>query len=453
MDRSKQLGEESIGKLLLKFSGPAIVGMLVNALYNIVDRFFVGNWVGPLAISATTVAFPIMNVFMGFSMLVAIGATALISIKLGEKKREEAEFILGNAFILLILVSAFLMISGFTFIKPLLITLGASKEVYPYAYNYMSIIFVGTFFQVLSFGMNNFIRADANPVMAMKTMLIGAILNAILNPIFIIGFHFGIRGSALATIISQFVSMVWVMMYFFRGKSMLKIKKKNMKLSLKTVVEIFSIGVSPFLMQVAASVVSALFNTGLEKYGGDIQVAAMGTITSIAMLILMPIFGINQGAQPIIGYNYGAHKYERVKKALKLAAIAATVICVSGYVFIQLFSVQIISVFNSTDKEFVAAGSWGLRIYLAVLPFIGFQIVSANYFQAVGKSKQAIFLSLSRQVIILIPLILILPHIFGLTGIWAAGPISDFSATVITAIFLYFEMKHLNKKHQDAIMA
>lgn len=450
-DHAKQLGEERISRLLLKFSGPAIVGMLVNALYNIVDRFFVGNFVGPLAISAATVAFPIMIILMAFGMLIAIGATAQISIRLGQNKRDEAEKILGNAFVLLIITGIILMVAGFAFLSKLLVFLGASPEVFPYAYQYTSIILVGTVFQMLSFGLNSLIRGDANPMMAMATMVIAAVLNAILNPICIIGFHMGIRGSALATIISQLVGTIMMLYYFFSGKSMLKILWRNMRLSLKIIIGIFSIGMSPFFMQVAASVVTTLFNTSLERYGGDIAVAAMGTINSIAMLILMPIFGINQGVQPIIGYNYGAKKYDRVKKALKLAIIAATTIATTGFLIVEILPSQIISIFNSADRQFVNTGAHGIRIFLMMLPIIGFQIVSSNYFQAVGKPAYAMLLSLARQVFALIPLILILPGIFGLQGIWSAGPSSDFIASLVTAVFLIREIKHLDDKHEENI--
>jgi putative MATE family efflux protein len=283
------------------------------------------------------------------------------------------------------------------------------------------------------------------------TMLIGTGINLVLNPTFIFGFGWGVRGSALATIISQFVTAAWVLSYFFGKKSTLKIRKENLKLRRDVMLEILAIGLSPFLMQIAASVVTILFNKGHSRYGGDIAVAAMGVINSVANLILMPIFGINQGVQPIIGYNYGARKYARVKHALKIAILAATVVSAAGFLFVELLAPNIISVFNPKDKELINAGAYGIRIYLMMLPIIGFQIVSANYFQAVGKPKYAIFLSLSRQVIVLIPLILILPNFFGLEGVWAAGPSADLVASILTGIFLFLELRHLNRKHEEAI--
>ncbi|QCX33515.1 MATE family efflux transporter [Caloramator sp. E03] len=444
MDRAKQLGEERIGRLLLKFSIPAIVGMIVNALYNIVDRIFVGQGVGSLAISGIAITFPITTVIMAFGMLVGIGSTALVSIRLGQQRRDEAEKIVANALILLVIISLILTVFGLLYKRPILRSFGAGEAVIKYADDYITIILLGVIFQNVGFGMNNLIRADANPKTAMFTMLIGAIANTILDPIFIFVFHQGIKGAAIATIISQALSAAWVLLYFFGKRSMLKIHRKNLYLKKRIILSIFSIGISPFSMQLAASVVTIILNRSLAKYGGDISIAAMGIINSVSMLILMPIFGINQGAQPIIGYNYGAQKYDRVKKTLKLAIIAATSICIVGFIIVELFPVSIISIFNRTDNELIKIGSNGIRIFLAMLPIIGFQIVSSNYFQAVGKPKHSMFLSLSRQVIILIPLLLILPRIFKLKGVWLAGPSADFLSSLITAIFLYVEIRNLN---------
>lgn len=447
MDRSKQLGEEKVGKLLLKFSIPAIVGMLVNALYNIVDRIFVGKGVSELAITAITVAFPISIIIMAFGMLVGIGAAATVSIKLGQKRKDEAEEILGNAFTLIIIVSLGVTILGLIFMEPLLKIFGASEAALPLAKQFISIILIGALLQNVGFGLNNIIRSEGNPKMAMSTMLIGAILNTIFNPIFIFVLHTGVRGSALATIVSQTVCSIWVIQYFTKGKSTLKLKTNNFKLKRGIVRQIFSIGLSPFLMQLAASVITIILNKGLATYGGDTAIAAMGIINSVSMLILMPIFGINQGAQPIIGFNYGAKNFARVKKALKLAILAATTISTTGFILVELFPRQIIGIFISgKGSELLSIGSRGIRIYLMMLPIIGFQIVSSNYFQAVGKAKISIFLSLSRQVIVLLPLIIILPQILKLDGVWIAGPSSDFIASLITGMFLMRELKKLENK-------
>ncbi len=450
MDHSKQLGEEKVSKLLLKFSIPAIVGMLVNALYNVVDRIFIGNGVGPLGIAGITIGFPIMLVIMAFAMLIGIGANSLISIRLGEGKKEEAELILGNAMVLLISIALVISTIGMIFLEPLLRVFGASEAVLPYAKDYLGIILWGTVAQTIGFGMNNFIRAEGNPGIAMFTMLIGAILNTILDPIFIFVFGWGIKGAAIATVLSQVVSAAWVLYHFLGGKSTLKVHLKNLKLHLPMVVKIITLGTAPFLMQMAASLLHAIMNKSLTVYGGDIAVSGMGIVMSITMLILMPIFGINQGAQPIIGYNYGALKFDRVKKALKLAIIAATSIAFIGFAATRVFPVQLVAMFNREDTELLKFGERAIKTFLIFLPIIGFQIVSANYFQAVGKPKHASFLSLSRQVLILIPAMLILPRFYGLDGVLMAGPLSDLTSSIITGIFLFVEMKHLDAKHQES---
>lgn len=452
MEKSKQLSEESVGKLLLKFSIPAIVGMLVNGLYNIVDRIFVGRGVGSLAISGIAITFPISNIIMGFGMLVGIGAAAIASIRLGQHKNEQAEKILGNAFVLLLIVSFIVTFLGLVFLDPILAALGTSAEIMPYAKQYITIILIGVVLQNIGFGLNNLIRSEGNPKIAMVTMLIGAILNTIFNPIFIFGLGLGVRGSALATIVSQTVCSIWTISHFTKSKkSILKLKVCNMKLEKYIVKDIFSIGMSPFIMQLAASAVTILLNKSLAQYGGDLAIGAMALITSVTMLILMPIFGINQGAQPIIGFNYGAKQYDRVKRALKLAVIGATAISTVGFLVVEAIPHTIISVFNNKDIALINMGAHGMVIYLCMLPVIGFQIVSTNFFQAIGKAKKSIFLSLLRQVILLIPLILILPNIMGLKldGIWIAGPTSDFLSTVVTLIILIKELRKLKQPKEN----
>lgn len=451
MDRSKQLGEDSIGKLLLKFSIPAIVGMLVNALYNMVDRIYIGRGVGSLAISGIAVGFPLSIINMAFGMLIGIGSSTMVSIKLGEKKKDEAEKILGNAIVLNVIISLIISVLGVAFLDNILIVFGASPDTLPYARDYMKYIIGGALLQNIGFGMNNIIRSEGNPKIAMATMIIGAIINTILDPIFIFVFHMGVEGAAIATIISQAVSSAWVLYYFFSNKSTLKFRRENLQLNIATVKTIFSIGMSPFFMQLAASIVTTLYNNNLIKYGGDLAVGAMGIINSIIMLFFMPMFGINQGAQPIIGYNYGAKQYDRVKKTLKLAVTAGITIATVGFIVIQCFPEFLISIFNKKDAELIAIGAHGIRIDMIVLPVIGFQIISSNYFQAIGKAKIAIFLSLSRQVILLIPMLIILPPIFKLDGVWMAGPISDILSSIITGTFLYRDMRMLDSNVQNKV--
>ncbi|MBW4828035.1 MAG: MATE family efflux transporter [Clostridiaceae bacterium] len=450
MNRSKQLGEKNIGELLIEFSIPAIVGMLVNALYNIVDRIFIGRGVGRLGIAGIFVGYPISLILMAFGMLIGLGGNALVSIRLGQKKEKEAEEILGNSFTLLLLISVGVGILGLLTLEPLLKAFGASETILPYSVDYMKIILFGAPLQAIGFGLNNFIRGEGNPKMAMGTMLIGAILNTVLDPIFIFIFNMGIKGAALATIISQGASSIWVLSYFFKGKGLLTLKSENLKLKKSIIKEIISIGLAPFSMQIAASMVTVLLNNNLKNYGGDIATSSMAVINSITMLVLMPIFGINQGAQPIIGYNYGAKKYDRVKETLKLAILFATIIVTIGFIFTQTIPEKLIALFGKDEKELIQVASRAMRINLSMLPIIGFQVISANYFQAIGKPKQAMFLSLSRQVLVLIPALIILPRIFQLTGVWLAGPVSDIIASIITAQFLIKDLKHLGKESTNA---
>jgi putative MATE family efflux protein len=455
MDRTKELGEESIGKLLLKFSIPAIIGMIVNALYNIVDRIFIGQipgGVGELALSGVTVTFPISIIIMAFGMLIGVGSASLISIRLGQQKKQEAEKILGNAFILVIIILVALAVMIFPFLDKLLIAFGASEKILPYAKEYIQIIIAGGVIQNIGFGLNAAIRSEGNPKIAMLTMLLGAIVNTALDPIFIFVFDMGVAGAAVATVIAQLASTIWVLYHFTKGKSNLKLKKSNFKLDKEIIKSIFAIGMAPFFMQIAASLVQILSNKALLIHGGDFAIGAMGVISSVAMMCLMPVFGINQGSQPIIGYNYGAKKYGRVKKAWKLAVIAAVLVTTTGFLVVELAAPNIIKIFNS-NPDLVSIGTHGIRVYLSMLPVIGFQIISSNYFQAVGKAKISMFLSLCRQVIVLIPLILILPPIFGLTGVWISGPASDAIASIITLFFVIRELKFLKEQEMDARVA
>lgn len=442
MHNPNALGEKSIGKLLWDYSLPAVTGMLVNALYNVVDSIFVGRGVGELGLAAVTIAFPLMLILMAFGMLVGIGATAQVSIKIGEKNKVGAEKILGNAFSLALIIAVALTVLLITFLDSILIALGAEPTTLPYARDFTRVIVLGSVFTYIGFGLNNIIRAEGSPKTAMATMLISAVLNTILNPLFIFGFKLGITGSALATVLSQAVSAVWVLAYFIGPKGYLKLHLRNLRLEIKIIRTIFAIGMSPFLMQIAASIVSVLYNHSLMIYGGELAVAAMGIVNRVSMLMLMPIFGISQGVQPIIGYNFGAKSYGRVKEALKKAILAATAFGIIGFIFVQVLDNYIIRLFNN-NPELINIGSHGLRIFLAMLPIIGFQIISSTYFQAVGKANQSVFLSLSRQVIILIPLIIILPHFWGLSGIWMASPIADLSSSAITAVFIAAEVRKL----------
>jgi len=450
MQRQISLGTEPIGSLLLKFSTPAIIGMLINVLYNIVDRIFIGQGVGPLAISGVGISMPFMTIIMAFGMLVGIGGAALISIRLGEKNHAEAEKLLGNTFMLLILVSLAVTAAGLIFIDPLLYMFGASSETFAYAKDYISIIIAGTILNSVGFGLNNAIRSDGSPKIAMMTNLLGAITNIILDYVFIIQLGMGIKGAAYATVIGMGLNTIWVLRYFTGPKSSLKLRLKNMRLEKSLILGIFSIGMSPFAIQLAASVINVIANNSLKMNGGDYAIGAMSIAISIAMMFLMPIFGLNQGSQPIVGYNYGAQCYSRVKKSLYLTISAATAVCVLGFVLVQAAPAFMMRLFTP-DANIVSIGSSGLRIFMLSLPVIGFQIISSNFFQAIGKAKISLFLSTLRQVILLIPLLLILPQRFGLMGVWMSYPISDILASVITFWFIKNELKMLSEdKCQEA---
>lgn len=388
MNEQKRLGELKISKLLLEFSIPAIIGMVVNTLYNIIDRMFIGHIpeVGNLAIAGVGITMPLMTIIMAFGMLIGIGTATRISISLGQHHKEKAEKFLGNAFSLIIIISILLTVVGLVFMDPLLRAFGASDNIIVYAEQYIEIIFAGCIFNIVGFGLNHSIRSDGSPKVAMLSMLIGAITNIILDPIFIFGLNLGVRGGAIATVISQFVSAIWVVYYFTKGKSVLKIRRKYLKLNKEAVMGIFSIGVSPFSMQIANCAVQVVANNSLQTYGGDLAVAAMTIINSLSMIFLMPIFGINQGMQPIVGYNYGAKKHDRVKETIKYCVISATIIVVIGFLIVELFPEKLILIFNS-DPELINIGVNGMRIFLCMLPLIGGQIIVTNYFQINRKSK------------------------------------------------------------------
>lgn len=455
MNGTKELGTERIGKLLFKFSVPAITGMIVNALYNIVDRIYIGHikGVGSDALSGLAITFPISIIIMAFGMLVGIGASAVISIRLGEKNKESADNILGNALILVTIISLIVSLFGVLFLNKLLTLFGASENSIPYAKAFIQIILMGAVFQNIGFGLNNIIRAEGNPKMAMFTMVFGAIINIILDPILIFGLNMGIQGAAIATIISQAFNTLLVLRYFIskNSGSVLKIKKINLKLHLYIIKDIFGIGMSPFSMQIASSLVAILYNKGLYTYGGDLAIAAMGILNSISMLIFMPLFGISQGIQPIIGYNYGAKLYDRVLRVLKFAIIAGTCIAIIGFLGVQLFAKQLIGIFVGNSPDLIKLGARGLRIDLMFLPILGFQILGASYFQAINEAKTSMILSVLRQVIVLIPIILILPIFLKLDGLWFSQPCADLIATALTAFFLYESIRKFKYKKQSNI--
>jgi putative MATE family efflux protein len=446
-DRSAQLETGSIPGLLLKFAAPAIVGTMTQAMYMIIDRVFVGRAIGANGIAGITVSFPFMLIVLAFSMLIGFGGTTLISLRLGEKNKAEAERILGISAILLVFASLVITFLGLAFVDQILTFFGASREVLPFAHDYLVVIILGSGFHMIGFGLNAAIRGEGNPRIAMLSILISVLLNAILAPIFIFKLSWGMKGAALATIIGQAVSAVWVVSYFLFGTSLLKLRPSNMRLDLGICRNIFANGSPAFAMQLVGSVLQSILNHQLGVYGGDLAIASMGIIFSVAMLFAMPVLGLNQGAQPIIGYNYGAQRFDRVKKALETAILAGTTATALGFVIVMLFPVQVIRFFDSKNADQIALGSHAIRIAMCMTPLIGFQIVSSHYFQAVGKPTYAMLLMLSRQVFFLVPALLVLPLFFGLDGVWASLPAADFASSVLTAFYLFFELRRLKDRH------
>lgn len=446
MKNEQILGIESIPRLLLKYSVPAIIGMMVNALYNVVDRIFIGNIpdVGPLAITGVGICLPIMTIILAFSMLIGIGATTNISIKLGQGKREDAERIIGNSISLSIIIGFIISVIGIIFGDTILKLFGASDLTIQYAKDYIYIILGGSIFSMLGYTLNNTIRGDGNPKLAAMIMITGCLTNIVLDALLIFVFKLGIQGAAIATVTSQIVTAIWGLSYYIKGKSNLKFEKSSLKLDKNLVKIIFAIGSAPFAMQLATSLVQVISNNALKIYGGDLAIGAMATISSISMMCLMPIFGLNQGAQPIIGFNFGAKQYDRANKTFELSALVAIVIMTTGWILVQTIPEVIVGMFNK-DQKLMSISVNGAKIYLLMLPIIGISITGSNYIQSIGKAKIAMFLSLLRQVILLIPMIIVLPRIFGLDGVWYAQPVSDFIATVITSIILYKELKSYKK--------
>ncbi|MCL2574054.1 MAG: MATE family efflux transporter [Defluviitaleaceae bacterium] len=459
--QEQKLATYGIPKLVLQYSIPTIIGMLVNALYVVVDRFFVGQIpdVSYQALTGIGLAAPILNIVGAFALLVGIGTAANISLRLGKRDTEGAERVLGNALLLNLTFPLVLGAIGLIFLEPLLIAVGATESTLPFALTYTRIILAGCILMFLSFAMNHPIRAMGNPKRFASAQLIGAISNIILSPIFILWLELGIMGAAISTLIAQSLSAIWVFAYYLTnvsGKPVVTIKLKNMKPSLKIILSIFAIGISPFFMQFLGSVINIVANRSLLYYGAiefgyaDHAVGAFTVILSISMLFLMPVFGINQGAQPILGFNYGAGNIARVKQAYKYSVIYAVAICVLGFIIVQLFAGQLMSLF-SNDPALNEIGTVGMRIILFTMPFMGFQMNTANFFQSIGRAKISVFLAVLRQGLILIPAYLILPRIFGFHGIWFAMPVADTLALLITGGMIIREFKRLDKMMEEKI--
>lgn len=437
-----RLETDSIPKLLAEFSIPAIIGMLVNAIYNIVDRIFIGNdpELGSIGLAAVSITYPVTLVLLAFALMVGVGGSTRFSISLGKKENEKAKFFLGNGVTLAIMAGLLFMILGNVFIEPILRILGASSAVLPYATDYLSVILYGAVFQSVAMALNNFSRADGNPRNSMISMMIGAGFNIIFDYIFIVQMGWGMKGAAYATIGGQFLSMTWQLAYFLGPKANVQLAVQNMKLKAAYVKDILTTGIPAFLLQIANSVLNIVINASLVAYGGDIAISVAGIITSATTIIIMMVSGLIQGLQPIISYNTGADRTDRVKEALKIASIIGGIISTIGFLVFQFYPEFVITLFNQ-ETAVVDLGVNAIRIWTAAFPLVGIQIVWASYFQAVGKVRLASFLNLARQIIFLIPLILILSPIFELNGIYVSVPLAEGLAFVVTFIFLKSQFK------------
>ena len=442
MENQEALRHESINKLLVKYSVPAILAMLVTSLYNTVDRAFIGSMegVGALAISGLGVTMPIMTILGAFCVAIAVGGSTNVSIKLGENNKEEAERVIGSTVALELAVGIIMTAIGILFLDELLYAFGASSDTIKYAKEYMSVIFIGAWFNLPGFALNSCIRGEGNPKLAARMMVTSCILNIILDPIFIFGFDMGIKGAAIGTVISQLFICTWSTYYFTLGKSNLKLRLKNIRLDKKLLKLIITIAMTPFFMEMAAGSIHLVTNKVLKIYGGDLSIGAMTAVTSISLMFLMPIFGLSQGMQTIIAYNHGAKQPERSRKTLFIGILYGTILLTIGFVAVRLFPEVFVGIFTK-DETLMKMAIEGIKINLITLPIVGISILGSVYFQSIGEAKKSMFLSLLRQVIILIPVIIIVPKIYGLKGVWASQPIADFFAMFIVGLFLYKEFK------------
>lgn len=440
------LGTERIGKLLTQYAIPAIIAMTAFSLYNMADSIFIGHGVGPLAISGLALTFPLMNLAAAFGSLVGVGASTLVSVKLGQKDYEGANQVLGNVLVLNVLLGVAFTIVFLLLLDPILYFFGASENTIGYARDYMQIILYGNVITHMYLGLNAVLRSSGFPKQAMYATLASVVINCILNPIFIFGFEWGIKGSAWATVISQVISLTGQMIHFSSPKQLLHFKKGIYKLRKEVVKGILYIGMSPFLMNLCSCLIVILINRGLKEHGGDMAIGAYGIVNRIIFLFVMIIMGFNQGMQPIAGYNFGARLYPRVTEVTKLTMKWAIGVATTGFLLCQLFPTLIVNMFT-TDDELVKAAVFGLHIVFAVFPIVGFQMVATNFFLSIGMSKKAIFLSLTRQMLFLIPCLIVLPRFFGTLGVWISMPVADTIATVVTAIVLVNQFKKF--KHES----
>jgi putative MATE family efflux protein len=439
-----ELGTKPVGNLLMQYAIPAIIAMVASSLYNMVDSIFIGQGVGPMAIAGLAITFPFMNLSGAIGACIGVGASTYLSVKLGQKDYPMAQRILGNAVVLKIITGILFAILCLTFLSPILRFFGATDNTLPYAHEYMVVILLGNVITHLYFGMNALLRAASKPRQAMIATIFTVVLNTALDPLFIYTFQLGIRGAAIATILSQAAALCWQIKLFSNPNELLHFKRGIYRLSGDIIRNILAIGISPLAMNACSCIIVIFINTALVRHGGDMAVGAYGIANRIGFFFFMIVMGINQGMQPIAGYNYGALLHHRMLSVLKLSMIWATAIMAIGWLVGELLPYPCARLFTS-DPELIEKSVEGIRINMLAFPLIGSQAVITNFFQSIGKAKISIFLSLSRQMIFLLPLLIILPPVFGTTGVWAALPASDLVAFLVTWSIMIPYMKRIKK--------
>ena len=431
-----ELGTDPIGKLLKNYAVPAIIAMTASSLYNIVDSIFIGHGVGPLAIAGLAVTFPLMNLSAAFGTLVGVGATTMISVLLGQKNYDIANKVLGNVVILNIIIGLLFMAVSLIFLDPILYFFGASENTITYAREYMQIILAGNAVTHLYLGLNSVLRASGNPRLAMSLTILSVLINIAVAPVLIFWLDMGIRGAGIATVLAQVIALIVILSYFSRKDRVLHFSRKIFRFDWRIAKDSLAIGLAPFLMNAAACVVTLFINQQLKKYGGDLAIGAFGIVNRISFLFIMVVMGLNQGMQPIAGYNYGRRNYTRVKGVMWKTVKYATAVTTTGFLIALLVPHQAVSIFTS-DRELIELSAKGLRMLTLAYVFVGFQMVASNFFQCLGMVNKAILLSMSRQLLFLIPCIYVLPLFFGNIGVWVSFPISDFAAFIISAVLMW----------------
>lgn len=443
-----ELGTKPVGKLLMQYAIPAIIAMTASSLYNMVDSIFIGQGVGPLAISGLAITFPLMNLSAAFGAAVGVGASTFISVKLGQKDYDTAKHILGNTMTLNLIMGLGVGLVCLLFLDPILRFFGASDQTIPYARDYMVIILLGNVITHMYFGLNAVLRAAGKPKHAMNATIFTVVLNTLLDPLFIYTFGLGIKGAAYATVLAQSLALIWQLYTFSRPKELLHFKRGTFRLQSSIIRNIIAIGLSPFSMNVCACIVVILINNSMVHYGSDLAVGAYGIANKVAFIFVMINMGVNQGMQPIAGYNYGAMRYDRLMKVVKYSIIAATAIMTTGFIIAMTIPGTCARLFT-TDPTLIDLSAKGIRYIMVAFPVVGYQMVVSNFFQSIGKAKISIVLSLSRQLLILLPLLLVLPTMFGINGVWVSMPVSDTLSAFMAAWIMIVYMRKFKKQHNE----